>query len=95
MKISESLKRQLKSLVLTKIQEEEERSATISTAYKLSEQEISAFSQNFPFLRNKIIQNTVDKDILGGFIIQCGSTYIDASMHGMITRLMNKVHERH
>ncbi len=98
---NQNLKKELEnglSLLLKKkeIQEEEikkVRKVTIITPYPLKESEKQLFHERFPYLKNAVIENKIDKSLIGGFIIKIGSEILNASIKGTITHLVNKLYE--
>lgn len=87
---------QLQSIVRKHFEEELEEKygrVTITTSYKLDLNEIESITTLFPFFKEKKIDNVVDKNILGGFIIRFGSKLIDISIKSLLQSVKQTFYE--
>lgn len=91
MKIDPNLKKEIKRIFFQKIKEERKEKVTIITPYPINDQEKEMFYQYLPWLRNKILVNEVNPDLIGGFIIRIGSDIFDGSILGKINNLLKKI----
>lgn len=92
MKIKPRLKEELKKFLLEK-EQEEERKAVISSAYRLSEKEIKEISALFPELKGKRIEQKLDESLIAGVVIRHGSKVRDLSLRHQLTNLEQRIHE--
>lgn len=87
MELSSSIKKKLKSVIAQKIRELGEKQITIKTTYPLSGTEKKLFFSKFPNLKSGTVTYKTEKSIIGGFIVEFGSTIIDASLSSHIDAL--------
>lgn len=92
MKLTPALKSDLKSYLIKRIREgEQNRDVEIQTPYPLTEDEIVNF-KNMLNVRADNIKNTINKDLLGGFVMLDGSNKLDASLLGHLDSIVNSLH---
>lgn len=81
-------------LWLKKLLGEEQKTARskamIFTPYKLTEEQMKIFYQIFPHLEKTVVENIIDKDLLGGFVIKYRTSIFDASINGKINNLVEE-----
>jgi len=65
----------------------------IVSSYPLSKENQDRILMQFPAYKNHIVENVVDKTILGGFIIQSGSQMVDLSIRSALHLLQKKLYE--
>lgn len=65
----------------------------IVTAYKLQEDEIQAILAKFPDLKGDAVENIIEPEILGGFIIKHGSKLVDLSLLTQLQTVKQKLYE--
>lgn len=70
-----------------------DKEAIIVTPYKLKDEELQMLKELFPYLKKATIENQIDKDLIGGFIIESGATIFDASIKGKINYLISRLYE--
>lgn len=92
MRIDAKLKAELKKILKKKIKEEEAKVKIIS-AQKLSKDEWKILFDTFAFLRNAKAQESIDRNLLAGVIIQRGSQLIDLSLRGRFRSLKRDLYE--
>ncbi len=92
MKISQQVKRDLKNHLLEQLSAENE-SVEVISAYKFENQDWSDFYSKFPDLKGKKTTNTVNPDIIAGFIVRIGSQMMDLSIETVLSNLKNKSYE--
>lgn len=92
MKIDPNIKEDLKRYLEQKIKEEKKQ-VTIISAYKLSDKEINALYNNFPFLRNSNPKFKIDMNLIAGVIIKIGTKIIDLSINSQLHNLRNIAYE--
>lgn len=93
MRINLTLKKEIEKIILAKIKGEGKKKAIIITPYQLKQEDYLRFYENFPFLKEKEIQNITDETLLGGFILRYDSIIIDASISGKINKLTTGFYE--
>lgn len=65
----------------------------IITSYKPEESELEAIVDKFPELKGKVVENVVEPEIMGGFIIKFGSKLIDLSILTQLQSVKQKLYE--
>ncbi len=92
MKISQQVKRELKNSLIEKLNQENQTVEVISS-HKFESRDWADFYRVFPKLKGKKTINTVDPDVIAGFIVRQGSRMIDLSLATELTSLKNKSYE--
>ncbi|MFH1827511.1 MAG: F0F1 ATP synthase subunit delta [bacterium] len=92
MKIKPKLKKELKRYLLNKIIEDSQK-AFITSAYKLSSDEIQDIKAKFPSIKKRKISFNVNEDIIGGFIIKEGSKITDYSIKTKLEKIKKNIYE--
>ena len=92
MKIDEGLKKQIKKKIFEQLEDNKNTQLIIMTPHPLTESQKEKLMSYFPEYRNLKIENLIDRNLLGGFVIKSGSSIIDASIKGRITNLVNKLY---
>lgn len=93
MRVDPELKKDLKTYLRKKLSDTH-RVVTVISTYPLSKTELSALKISVPKLKDSVIKNEVDKEILGGLIIRYGSKMIDISLRRELQNLKKVVYER-
>lgn len=93
MRVDPELKKDLKTYLKKKLSDTH-RVVTVVSTYPLSKGELAMLKKNVPKLKDSVIKNEVDKDILGGLIIRIGSKMIDLSLRRELQNLKKVVYER-
>lgn len=88
MKINQSLRKKIKTAIITEIKKEELKNAVLITPYPLDQNRITVFYEVFPFLKQKKIETICDEKLIAGFILKWESKIIDASLSGRINALV-------
>ncbi len=65
----------------------------ITSSYPFSKEYIDSILARFPEFSGGNVENVVDKQILGGFIIQSGSQMVDLSIRSALHLLQKKLYE--
>lgn len=91
MKIDPSQRARLKDFLVKKIKEEEKGKIIIRTPYKLTDTDLDFFHRQLPYLKDYRIENQINPDLIGGFVIIQGSKIVDASVLAEINNLKNRV----
>ncbi len=90
--LDSGVKEQIKELVLKKSSEIEKRIIVV-TAYKLGSEELVELKKYLSKTARATIQNKIDPEILGGFVIKYGSKMIDLSLRGRLQQLRHTLYE--
>lgn len=90
MKIDSITKAKLKSQLVRSLTEEKKNTVTITTPFELSQTQVEYFRNELKLPADAKLELNVDREIIGGFIIQNGSMVIDASV---VTRINNLLHQ--
>ncbi|OGK16055.1 hypothetical protein A2690_01400 [Candidatus Roizmanbacteria bacterium RIFCSPHIGHO2_01_FULL_39_12b] len=90
MKVTPAIKRDLKSYLLKRIKNKDEhRVVEIQTPFPMSLSE-QKFLKNY--LSGKVdLKNTINPELLGGFVLVDGSEKIDASIAGQLDEIVNSL----
>ncbi len=88
MDLTPALKQKLKSLVSEKVRELAEQQVVVTTAVALSESQKKAFQTTFPKLDGVTVTYKQDNSLIAGFVIEFGSSIIDASLASQIDAYM-------
>lgn len=91
MKIDTQLKKEIKSRVLADLRKEKEQTVIITTPYPLGEEGTELLYSSFPELKNFTIKNIIEKNIIGGMILQHKSKVIDISIRSKIEATVEKL----
>ncbi len=67
--------------------------AVIMSAYKLGSDEIRTIQKAIPVLKDYNIENIVNENILGGFIIKFNTKIIDLSLRGQLKNFKKIMYE--
>lgn len=67
--------------------------AEIISAYKLDDSEIKEIVKSFKFLKDVVVENTIDKKIKAGFIIKYAGKIVDLSISSRLNSLKNLLYE--
>ncbi len=94
MKINPELKEELRKYLEEQIGREKKK-VTIVSAYPLSHAEKNAIVIAYPGLNKELVENIVDKTIVGGIIIKFGSKIIDLSIRSALHTFMQHIYETH
>ncbi len=92
MKIDPHIKEELKKFLEHKIIEEKKR-VTVLSAYPLSKEELDEITALFPNLKESILVNRVDSEIIAGIVITFGTKRIDLSLGTQLKNLHKSLHE--
>lgn len=90
MKIEPNLKKEIKKYFLEKIRTKKKK-AIIITPYPLKKEEKEIFYRFLPWLREMELENTIDKELIGGFVLKINSMVFDGSITGRINNLINQI----
>lgn len=93
MRIDPAIKRELKIYLKKKIDDKNHK-VTVYSTYALSEDEFTLLKKKLPLLKESIISNEIDKEILGGIVIKFGSKMIDLSLRRELLNLKKALYER-
>lgn len=93
MKINPELKKELKKYFFRKIEEEKREKVVIITPFPIREEEYEIFFRHLPWLRKKRIENQVDRELIGGFILKIGSNIFDASILGRLNQIISQFNQ--
>lgn len=88
MDLTPALKQKLKSLVSEKVRELAQQHVVVTTAVALSESQKRTFHQSFPKLSTAAVTYKQDSALIAGFVIEFGSSVIDASLASQIDAYM-------
>lgn len=88
MDLTPALKQKLKSLVSEKVRELAEQQVVVTTAVALSESQKKTFQTTFPKLAGVTVTYKQDSSLIAGFVIEFGSSIIDASLASQIDAYM-------
>jgi len=91
-KINPKLKQDLKSFLMTKIKNEQNR-VTVISADELGVEEKKVLVKKFSDLNWKDSIYQTDKSVIAGIIIKVGSKTIDLSLMGSLSKLSNTLYE--
>lgn len=91
MKISPAIKEHLKKY-LEDLMEEERKSATIISSFKLKDDDLKVLYDSVPFLKNAKKRFEVDENLMAGVIIKIGTKMIDLSLNGQLNKLKNLIY---
>ena len=69
--------------------------AQIISVIELNNDQKSKILEMFPSLKNKIVEEKIDKSLIAGFIVKQQSEIFDASINGKINYLLNKIYENY
>lgn len=83
MKITTELKNKLRKTIVEEAKEQS-NIATIVTATKISQTDMSKIIKFLPQLENKIVSTIINPDIFAGFIVTIGSTEYDYSFKSIV-----------
>lgn len=92
MRLDPKVKEKLKKTFSEELSASKKVLRIIST-YPLSEDSIGEIKHKFPQFSAQVVENVVDKTILGGVIIQSGSQMIDLSIRNALHLLQKKLYE--
>lgn len=92
MKISASLKADLKRYLVKK-QKEESDKVVVTSAYKISKSDLTKLQSLIPDVSLKDAEVVVDESLFAGYVIQKGSKVLDLSLKGRLYQLEQKAHE--
>lgn len=84
MELTPALKQKLKALISEKVRELAEQQVVITSAVALSEAQKKAFAATFPKLKGAPVTYKHDSSLIAGFVIEFGSSVIDASLASQI-----------
>lgn len=93
MKIDPRIKEELKQFLLQKTSSDSKPRVVIRASYILSDQEIADLSAKIPLLKNAHIIPKSDPSILGGFMIEFGSSIIDLTLNSELQSLAQTLYE--
>jgi F0F1-type ATP synthase delta subunit len=82
MNIDVNLKEELRHYLKEKLAQE--RGATITSVYQLTDDDLETIKKAFPPLTDFKIENIIDKKILGGIVIKFDTKVIDLSIAGQL-----------
>lgn len=91
MKIDPSVKEELKKFIENEAGQS--KKVTIITPYVLSAAELAEIKQKFLEFKAAEMNQELDKDLLGGFIIKFGSKMINLSIQGELQKLQQRIYE--
>lgn len=92
MKINPQLQSVLDKHFGKELSQMQDKVVIIST-YHMKQDEVDAILDKFPHLKNKSVENVVEPDIIGGFVIKFGSKLIDLSLLTQLQSLQQKLYE--
>ncbi len=92
MKIKPRLKEEVKKYLLEK-QQEEKNKVVITSAHKLTENELKLIQDLVPEIRGKKIDEEIDDSLIAGVIIRRGSKIWDLSLKQQLMSLQHRVNE--
>jgi len=91
MKIDTQLKKKLKDQLIKSIQTQKQETVIVKSPYSMTKDELSSMRSTLKIPQNHTLENVVDKELIGGFVIQHGSNIIDASVKTNITNLVARL----
>lgn len=92
MKIDPQIKNDLK-LRLKEDLSSRKRKVTITSAYKLAEEDKKEITDKFPALKKEPVTYLVDDSLIAGYIIKIGSKVTDISLKGRLQNFKNLIYE--
>lgn len=93
MKINPQLKKEIKKIFWQRLEEEKKEKVVITTPYPLKGEEFQIFFRYLPWLRNKKIENQVNPNLIGGFILKIGSNVFDGSILGRLNQIISQFNQ--
>ncbi|MGB4966192.1 MAG: F0F1 ATP synthase subunit delta [Microgenomates group bacterium] len=84
MELTPALKLKLKSLISEKVRELAQQQVVITSAVALSDSQKKDFAATFPKLKGAPVTYKHDSSLIAGFVIEFGSSIIDASLASQI-----------
>lgn len=84
MELTPALKQKLKSLISEKVRELADQQIVITSAVALSDSQKKDFVAAFPKLKGSPVTYKNDSALIAGFVIEFGSSVIDASLASQI-----------
>ena len=91
MKIDPQVKKEIKTFVLEGLRKEKNRNLVITTPYPLIETDLQFLFDELPELKKYTIKNAVEKNIIGGMIVQHKSKIIDISIKSKIDETVKRL----
>lgn len=92
MKIDPRLKEDLKEYIVKKMKEEGEK-LIITSATRLSKEDLAHIQKTFSHMRITSIEQHIDESVLGGVILEQGTRMVDLSLRGLLQKLRHDIHE--
>lgn len=89
MELTPALKQKLKSLISEKVRELAEQQVVITSAVALTDSQKKDFTAAFPKLKGAPVTYKHDQSLIAGFVIEFGSSIIDASLASQIDAYMS------
>ena len=92
MKIDTNLKEDLKNYIQNRMAHDKSI-VTVISPYTLSDSEVQTLKNSMPMLKEAVILQEKDAEIIGGVIIKFGSKMIDLSLKSELQKLQQKIYE--
>lgn len=92
MAINLKIKKELERYLQTRIGRGENKAQVVST-YKLSDEELKSIQEAIPEIKKFEIENVVDDNLLGGFIIKFNTKIIDLSLREQLKNFKKMMYE--
>jgi len=92
MKIDPQLKEELKKYIIER-EYKLKRKVTITSAYALTEKEMDILKTNLPVLKEAVVDNLIDRDLVAGVVIRFGTKMIDLSLKGELQSLLKLIYD--
>ena len=92
MAINQKIKEELAHYLQTRIDRGKNKAVVVS-AYKLGGEELKSIQDGIPELKKFEIENVVDNNLLGGFIIKFNTKIIDMSLREQLKNFKKMMYE--
>lgn len=92
MKIKPEIKEEIRKFIREKLLQKQ-REVTIIAPYRLSAEELQEIVTQFPDLKDKKVNTSVDSSLIAGVVIKQGTKVLDLSLAQRVRNLQHLVNE--